>query len=225
MSLEKYTWESYYNERSNILVPESFVVRAYVSRSPVSFLKDYNFNTKQILDLGCGAGRHSLFLDTLGFKVVGCEVSPSHVEALNKKFPRLKFVVGVAPALPFSNATFDFVLAVNSIYYLGSPSESLNTHLSEVSRVLRPGGCFVGSFVSEGHFILDSCTINEDRSATFVADPLGIRNSQRIRPLWNDEDLHSHTEHTGFTIHKSAALSDCCDGKCRVLRYYSLYKE
>lgn len=224
MSAANYTWESYYKDQDNVLIPESFVVRAYVSRSPVSFLMNYDFNNKRVLDLGCGAGRHSLFLNALGFQVVGCEVSPTHVESLRAKFPKIKFAVGRASALPFSDSCFDFVLAVNSIYYLDSPLGSLNAHLSEVSRILKPEGCFVGSFVSEGHFILDSCVISDDRSATFISDPLGIRNQQRIRPLWNDEDLESHTHNTGLTIHKSAIISDCCDEKCRVLRYFSLYK-
>jgi SAM-dependent methyltransferase len=35
----------------------------------------------RVLDIGCGAGRHSLYLQDIGFEVVGIDVSPLAVEA------------------------------------------------------------------------------------------------------------------------------------------------
>lgn len=39
----------------------------------------------RILDIGCGAGRHSLYLQDIGFEVVGIDVSPLAIETCKEK--------------------------------------------------------------------------------------------------------------------------------------------
>jgi SAM-dependent methyltransferase len=58
----------------------------------VSFLNLNANNT--ILDVACGKGRHSIYLNSLGFNVVGVDLSKNSIQ-LAKKFEnnRLKFVV------------------------------------------------------------------------------------------------------------------------------------
>ncbi|MEN8811471.1 MAG: class I SAM-dependent methyltransferase, partial [Flavobacteriales bacterium] len=41
-------------------------------------------NTDKILDLACGAGRHSIFLNKLGFNVTGVDLSPNSIETANE---------------------------------------------------------------------------------------------------------------------------------------------
>jgi len=57
----------------------------------VSFL-DFN-TTDRLLDLGCGRGRHSVYLNSLGFNVVGADLSKNSIN-FAKKFENdhLKFV-------------------------------------------------------------------------------------------------------------------------------------
>lgn len=58
----------------------------------VSFLKLPKENT--ILDLACGKGRHSIFLNSLGYKVIGTDLSENSIEHANQfSNENLKFKV------------------------------------------------------------------------------------------------------------------------------------
>lgn len=52
---------------------------------------------------------------------------------------RAKFVQGVAEAMPFTDASFDRALSVNTLYFSPDPAQAL----AEYARVLRPGGILV----------------------------------------------------------------------------------
>jgi SAM-dependent methyltransferase len=39
----------------------------------------------RVIDIGCGAGRHSLYLQEKGFKVTGLDISPAAVEVCRKR--------------------------------------------------------------------------------------------------------------------------------------------
>ncbi|NIJ44981.1 cyclopropane fatty-acyl-phospholipid synthase-like methyltransferase [Wenyingzhuangia heitensis] len=58
----------------------------------VSFLKLPKENT--ILDLACGKGRHSIFLNSLGYNVIGADLSKNSIDYANKfGNSKLKFIV------------------------------------------------------------------------------------------------------------------------------------
>jgi SAM-dependent methyltransferase len=73
--------------------------------------------------------------------VVGVDFSPEAVSFCNRHriVPGLRFTEGDAEALPFPDASFDAVLNVESSHCYGS----MAGFLSEVHRVLRPGGAFL----------------------------------------------------------------------------------
>ena len=203
--------------------PESFVARVFLSKKPVEFLRNYLFNDKCILDMGCGEGRHSLFLESLGFKVFATEVSSQHVKRISELYPTIKFLEGKSTCLPFIDNTFDSILCANSIYYLDG-KEAIGDVLNELSRVLKQDGFIVGSFVNEDHFALKNCKVFPDKSVIMTSDPLSFRNGIRIRPLWSNESLSEILKSSGFFLHKSSRLVDDCEGFKRSLTYFSAYK-
>ena len=97
------------------------------------------------LDLGCGAGRHALFLAEEGFETFAVDVSRAGVETAVRRAADRNLDVGVVVAgvdsfeLPAD--FFDAVLC-NAVYcYL--PMERIAASIERVLRTLRPGGRFL----------------------------------------------------------------------------------
>jgi SAM-dependent methyltransferase len=141
---------------------------------PESDVEDFVIQLKQlsvhnIIDLGCGVGRHALYLAREGFKVTAIDLSNKGLNHLYHKCESegLKIDLGIAamtnlqqvrhylaPASPegkpqysISTASIDYVLAWNVIYH-GSLN-TLQKSLAEIARVLRPGGYFQGTLLSK----------------------------------------------------------------------------
>ncbi len=99
-----------------------------------------------VLDLGVGAGRTTPALTERAGRYVGIDVSPTMIEAARRSFPGVDLRVGDAAELgELADGTFDVVLfSYNGIDYL-HPDAARHRCLTEVARVLRPGGRFVYS--------------------------------------------------------------------------------
>lgn len=97
----------------------------------------------RILDLCCGYGRHSLHLASLGYDVVGADLSPVLLErarndALSQKLD-VSWFQGDMRNLPFL-AEFDAIVCLfNSIGYLESKSEDERA-LQSIRRYIRGSG-------------------------------------------------------------------------------------
>ncbi len=90
------------------------------------------FERPRVLDLGCGKGRFARPLKRWGATVVGLDVS-SRMLAEAAGLPRVK---GTGHRLPFADAAFDAVVAIECLEHAGDVSGLLD----EARRTLRPGG-------------------------------------------------------------------------------------
>lgn len=99
---------------------------------------------KRVLDFGCGIGRVAAALAPLAAEVIGVDLSEQMVaqaRARTAGVPNLRFEVSDGIDLPFPDASFDLVLAVDSFPYLVRAGESvLTSTLTDIARLLRPGG-------------------------------------------------------------------------------------
>ena len=103
-----------------------------------------------VADLGCGTGRITAHLDSLGVDVFGIDLSPAMVDLARHNHPRLRFDVGSITALDLSDAAVGGVLAWYSTIH--TPAQDLPGVFTEFARVLAPGGYFlVGFHVGDGH--------------------------------------------------------------------------
>lgn len=89
------------------------------------------------LEIGAGSGRLASLLLSRGMSVVATDISPRLVAEMKKK--KINAIVCDAEKLPFPDGAFDTVIAAELIYYLDHPE----SFVSEVQRVLKPGGVFL----------------------------------------------------------------------------------
>ncbi len=105
----------------------------------------------RVLDLGCGVGRHSAFLASLGFSVFALDGSGSGITfaraSTEASGHEVQFAVGLMTELPFKDNSFDYLLAWNVIYH--GNREVVRRSMGEIRRVLRPGGFFQGTMLSK----------------------------------------------------------------------------
>lgn len=97
----------------------------------------------RVLEIGMGNG---LFckdvLETENTVYTGYDFSElmvAEASVINKAFidaGKANFVLGDATAMPFEHGSFDKIFTINTIYFWEDPSKIL----SEISRVLKPGG-------------------------------------------------------------------------------------
>jgi SAM-dependent methyltransferase len=84
-----------------------------------------------MLDLGCGDRRfEALCRELCGFQYVGIDFDGTAPDLLAD-----------AHALPFRDETFSFILSVAVLEHLAAPAVAM----TEVARVLKPGGAFIGT--------------------------------------------------------------------------------
>jgi ubiquinone/menaquinone biosynthesis C-methylase UbiE len=90
------------------------------------------------LDLGCGEGRVTRDLVAHGHTVASVDASPTLLQAAREADPTGTYVLADAAALPFADASFDLVVAYNSLMDLGDMPGAVR----EAARVLQCGGRF-----------------------------------------------------------------------------------
>jgi SAM-dependent methyltransferase len=89
------------------------------------------------LDVGCAYGFYVERLAATGFDAHGVDVSEFAVGRARERGVT-NVAVGSADALPFPDASFDFVTCIDVIEHV--PSEQAPAVAAEIHRVLRPGG-------------------------------------------------------------------------------------
>jgi SAM-dependent methyltransferase len=104
---------------------------------------------RAVLDLACGAGRHTSALRRRGYRALGVDLS----KTLLAQAPGLPRVAGDMRCLPFDDGSFDWVLNFfTSFGYFESERENFRV-LQELNRLLTPEGRFMIDFLNRERVI------------------------------------------------------------------------
>jgi SAM-dependent methyltransferase len=91
-----------------------------------------------VADLGCGPGRVTGYLGSLGLHAFGVDLSPAMIAVARAAYPDLRFDEGSMSALDVGDGAVGGIVAWYSIIH--TPPEQLPAVFAEFHRVLRPGG-------------------------------------------------------------------------------------
>jgi len=201
-------WENIFQEKKYCLLnPDPWVIER---------LKEFRAVDKGIyIDVGCGLGRHlePLFMEYKS--CVGLDISRTAAETTRGRTnPSISIIRGSMTNLPFSNGAANVILTWRCIYLL--KIDQIEQAISEIYRVLRPGGyllCSIRSTTNTLYYVgrekgkqIEPGTfrypVEEFQGATyhfFTEDEI----RQRFHKFEID-DLHCRElEHTSFTVNRS----------------------
>ena len=107
-------------------------------------IQEYASNSKSILELGCGTGRHAINLAKFGYQILGIEKSES---MLNKaiKVKNLEFQKGDIREIKLKN-TYDCVISLFHVMSYQITNESLVSVFSTAFNNLKSNGVFLFDF-------------------------------------------------------------------------------
>jgi ubiquinone/menaquinone biosynthesis C-methylase UbiE len=118
---------------------ERLIIERFFPKSP-----------SRILDVGCGAGRTTGNLANLGYQMTGIDLSQTLISRAKERYPEIDFRVLNATTLPFPDNAFDGALFSHNGLDSVAPVAVRMKVLTEILRVVRPGGRFYLS----GHNLL-----------------------------------------------------------------------
>ena len=140
-------WERRYSQLRRLpewlKKPVPFVVEA------LDVFKSHKF--RDVLDLGCGVGRHCVYLSENGFDVVGLDVSGSALSTAKewiqeKRLTNVNFILGSMTDIPLGDCSFDVVISVSVVHH--AMKEQIMKAVDEIHRVLRRNGLLLTNLVS-----------------------------------------------------------------------------
>lgn len=183
--------QKYKATQSHPVYPTEWVIRTIAGANYPNFkFSKELYKGKKIVDLSCGDGRNLGLLMDLGFEVHATEISEEAVSILERRFPNVKFTVGLNHKNNLPDNHFDFALACGSFYYL-EPNTSFVDNLKELNRILKPNGIFFANMSTEETYVLNQGRKLDNNEILILNDPHGFRNGYRWQTANSEVDVNS----------------------------------
>ncbi len=129
---------------------------------------------RYVLDSCCGCGWTTFRIAKVANKVIGIDICEEAIKIAEGKYSaqNITYLKMNALSMEFKEDTFDTVVSLESIEHFDK--YSVDRYLSEIKRVLRRGGIFVGS---------------TPRARTFIHEYLYLKRNKYHKKLYNKNSL------------------------------------
>lgn len=134
-------------------------------------------NSKKILDVGCGAGPYTIFLNKNNIKTTGIDLDDRLLKKAGRYLGNQYFIKASALKLPFNKNSFDVILMSEILEHLDDKKA-----ISEARRLLR----------SDGYLII---SVPTERYSTTIHNP-----EEHIREGYTIEGVNELLNLNGFGI-------------------------
>ena len=106
---------------------------------------------KRVLDIGCGYGKHSIYLAENKFNVTSIDINAQAIEWLKRYIDRksitnITLIQADINSLPFQDNYFDAVICTSVLHH--QDFKQIKNSISEIYRVLKQDGYFIFDFLS-----------------------------------------------------------------------------
>ena len=195
---QKQIWDCFFgDDKHKLRYPDDYVV-GFVFRNFGNINDKVRWKGVRILDLGCGTGRHLVFMAREGFSVCGFDYSK---DALNVARSFLEsheldadLKEGDMVSLPWSDNYFDAVVAWGVIYF--NTLSKIKKTMKEINRVLKPNGRLLASFRSKDNFFYGwGKEIERDTFITVEREREGL-----IYHFFDEDGVRELFEESGFIL-------------------------
>jgi len=106
---------------------------------------------RRVIDLGCGAGRHVVYMAEHGFETHGLDISGTGLkltkERLRERNLEAHLVKCDMESLPYINSCFNTIISLNTIYH--QKLKGIQETIKEIHRVLKQKGQVLTNFHSK----------------------------------------------------------------------------
>ncbi|WPC41040.1 class I SAM-dependent methyltransferase [Clostridium sp. JS66] len=157
MEFKQEEWNNSYKSKDNfVFYPHEEVIR-FISKYIKKRVGINKFVTisdaRKCLDLGCGIGRHVIYLDENNFEAYGIDLSDEAInfakewcEKLKKYELKNRIKVGTITDMPYEDGYFDFVVSHGVLDSM--PFDIAGKAVEETHRVIKNEGLFYFDVVS-----------------------------------------------------------------------------
>ncbi|MBI4436387.1 MAG: methyltransferase domain-containing protein [Candidatus Omnitrophica bacterium] len=123
-----------FEERTYQRLLRSFIAEAHPEKA------------QSVLEVGCGSGAFTKYLCEFGLRVIGVDLTEKLLR-IGRERTQGTFTTGDVECLPFKDNQFDIVVAINLLHHM----PQMDQMVSEVFRVLKPGGVFYALDPNQRH--------------------------------------------------------------------------
>ena len=116
-------------------LPLPYLFRAY-SKMPKLEKKALQLTKGSVLDVGCGAGSHSLYLQEKGLSVKAIDISPGAIEVTRKRDVKNTEVLNILE----ETETFDTILLLMNGTGIFQTLDQVSKYLKHLKSLLKPDG-------------------------------------------------------------------------------------
>lgn len=183
-------------------------------------------SSSKFLDLGCGRGRHSVYLNKKGYAVIGSDLSPSNIKFASQfENENLRFCVEDMRKLKGEDQ-FDYVLNLfTSFGYFENEVDNYET-IKCVSKALKPKGIFVLDFMNVEK-VISNLVVHEIK----IVDDIEFNITRRIENNFIVKHIKFSDQGKEFNFQERVKVITLHDfknyfdaSKLKILHLFSNYK-